>query len=126
MSSKPCAIKIWNYYRLGRVIANTLAVRGLGLSLPSEADLSSTQCERYLESYSIISSMQDDIYSDLPSMLSLSVRPPSQVYLSADVYFAIIILQSLSQITGREAVIQKLSVNGDERDVLQETLIQYI
>ena len=71
--------------------------------------------------------MQDDIYSALPSMLSLSVRPPSQVYFSADVYFAIIILQSLSQITGREIVIWRLKDGiWDEKSVFRETLIQYM
>lgn len=102
--------KTWNYYRLGRIVANKAIVDNLdalSLSVPmSQPAVNAKFNIQYSRSLAVISAVPQEIYDSLPFMFGLYHTGYSSIPISLDVFFIITILQSLLKLTSKSEVMR--------------------
>ncbi|KAJ5963695.1 uncharacterized protein N7479_003571 [Penicillium vulpinum] len=100
--------RIWNYYRLARILANRIISDNFDI-MSSAMSPGGDFKSQYDQSYAIVSFLLQEIYFSLPFMFNAEQMPPTSLPLSAALFFTITLLQSLLEITDRAALIQDWS-----------------
>ncbi|CAI7565776.1 unnamed protein product [Penicillium glandicola] len=97
--------RMWNYYRLARILANRIIIDNFDMLSPSPGD----NFESHDYSYATISLLAQDIYASLPFMFNSEQMPATSLPLSAALFFTTTLLQALLELTDRAALIQDWS-----------------
>ncbi|KAJ5171480.1 uncharacterized protein N7500_004263 [Penicillium coprophilum] len=99
-----CA-RMWNYYRLARILANRIIIDNFGIRSPAmlPGDNSQQRCD---QSYEVILLLLQEIYISLPFMFNLDQLSSTSIPLSAALFFTTTLLQSLLELTDRAALLQ--------------------
>jgi hypothetical protein len=105
--------RMWNYYRLARILANRIIIDNCGIMAPAmlPGDIFKLQ---HAQSYAFIPLLSQEIYSSFPFMFELEQVPATPLPLSAAPFFTVTLLQSLLGLTDRDTLIQDWSSPASE------------
>ncbi|KAJ5483325.1 hypothetical protein N7530_002571 [Penicillium desertorum] len=105
--------RMWNYYRLARILANRIIIDNCGIMAPAmlPGDIFKLQ---HAQSYAFIPLLSQEIYSSFPFMFELEQVPATPLPLSAALFFTVTLLQSLLGLTDRDTLIQDWSSPASE------------
>jgi hypothetical protein len=110
--------RIWNYYRLARILANRIILDNLDIllspALPGQGVSTDSLKWHYEHSSSVSSCLLQDIYDTLPSMFDSEHTSADSLPLSATLFFITTILQSLLKVTDRSALFSDWSTPASE------------
>ncbi|KUM59492.1 hypothetical protein ACN42_g7649 [Penicillium freii] len=100
--------RMWNYYRLARILANKIIIDNFNILSPSmlPGDYFKLQHD---QSYSTISLLLQEIYTSLPFMFNSEQMPATSLPISSALFFTTTLLQSLLELTDRDSLIQDWS-----------------
>jgi hypothetical protein len=97
--------RMWNYYRLARILANRMIIDNFNILSPSMLPFKL----QHGQSYSTISLLLQEIYMSLPFMFNSEQMPATSLPISSSLFFTTTLLQSLSELTDRDSLIQDWS-----------------
>lgn len=110
--------RIWNYFRLARILANRIILDNLGIllspTLPGQVASADRLKWHYDQSSSASSCLLQDIYDTLPFMFDSEHTSAGSLPLSATLFFMTTILQSLLRVTDRTALFAEWSTPASE------------
>jgi hypothetical protein len=100
--------RIWNYFRLARILANRIILDNLDIllspALPDQVASTDRLQWHYEESSSTSACLLQDIYETVPFMFDSEHTSSASLPLSATLFFITTILQSLLKVTDRAAL----------------------
>ncbi|CAI7652808.1 unnamed protein product [Penicillium crustosum] len=100
--------RMWNYYRLARILANKIIIDNFNILSPSMLPGDNFKSQ-HDQSYSAISLLLHEIYTSLPSMFNSEQMSATSLPISSALFFTTTLLQSLSELTDRDSLIQDWS-----------------
>lgn len=100
--------RMWNYYRLARILANKIIIDNFNILSPSILPGDNFKLQ-HDQSYSTISLLLQEIYTSLPFMFNSEQMPATSLPISSALFFTTTLLQSLSELTDRDSLIQEWS-----------------
>jgi hypothetical protein len=110
--------RIWNYYRLARILANQIIIENFDKSLLEILSAENTTMNQFSEHREYLSNdnlcMSQEIYATFPSMFDSEHTSSASLPLSATFFFITSILQSLLKITDRTALFRDWSIPATE------------
>ncbi|KAJ5373251.1 hypothetical protein N7517_005257 [Penicillium concentricum] len=105
--------RMWNYYRLARILANRIIIDNFDILSPAMLAGDNFKLQ-HDQSYEVISLLLQEIYTSLPFMFNSERIPATSIPLSAALFFTTTLLQSLLELTDRAALIQNWSSPASE------------
>lgn len=105
--------RMWNYYRLARILANKIIIDNFNILSPSTLPGDNFKLQ-HDQSYSIISLLLQEIYTSLPFIFNSEQIPATSLPISSALFFTTALLQSLLKLTDRDSLIQDWSIPACE------------
>ncbi|KOS42315.1 hypothetical protein ACN38_g6815 [Penicillium nordicum] len=105
--------RMWNYYRLARILANKIIIDNFNILSPSMSPGDNSKLQ-HDQSYSTISLLLQEIYTSLPFMFNSEQMPATSLPISSALFFTTGLLQSLLKLTDRDSLIQDWSIPACE------------
>jgi hypothetical protein len=110
--------RIWNYFRLARILANRIILDNTELLLSSGSPIHIPSIESskmdYSQSYFTMTCLLQDIYDSVPFMIDSEHMSSTPLPLSATLFFITTILQSLLKVTDRTSLLANWSTPAIE------------
>ncbi|KAJ5870558.1 hypothetical protein N7455_005499 [Penicillium solitum] len=100
--------RMWNYYRLARILANKIIIDNFNILPPSMLPGDNFKLQ-HDQSCSTISLLLHEIYTSLPFMFNSEQTPATSLPISSALFFTTTLLQSLSELIDRDSLIQDWS-----------------